>query len=137
MFFYLSFLTLTVIFSIGSGAEQFTDLATDDVCPRARENARTVIEDFLTGSSWTDERQELGVSVDADQIRVLNNSQDSSSCQKLAEMFPEVEQKDRMFYKAGSYHFVIYKWTERSDGTMAIGSPGFIILNDDFDVLCF
>lgn len=87
--------------------------------------------------SWTDERQELEVSVDADQIRVLNNSQDSSSCQKLAEMFPEVEPKERMFYKAGSHHFVIYKWTEKLDGTMAIGSPGFIILNDDFDVLRF
>lgn len=109
----------------------------DDICPPGDSSAVSLVTSFSEDSDWAEERQELGISVNADQIRVLSNSQDSSLCRKLAEMFPEVEQKARMFYKAGSYYFVIYKWTKKSDGTMAIGSPGFIILNDDFDVLRF
>jgi hypothetical protein len=109
----------------------------DNNCPSGRQSALNQVQSFLADSAWNSERQELGISVDADQARVLSDAQDLSECQTLSEMFPDPDKKNRFFYKAGSYYFVIYKWEENSEGDMIVGSPGFIILNDNFEALRF
>jgi hypothetical protein len=52
-------------------------------------------------------------------------------------MFPDPEEKDRAFYKAGPYHFAVYRWSGATSDEINLGSPGLIVLNDDFDVLRF
>lgn len=68
---------------------------------------------------------------------MLSDSTDPSACQTLSEKFPDPEGKDRFFYKAGSYYFVVYKWETRPDGDVTIGSQGFIVLNQNFEALRF
>jgi len=81
-----------------------------DACPPARENARTVMEEFLTNSSWADERQDLGATgFSTGDIRRLRNPKDTSMCEKLWEKSPSSNSKEiaRAYYQAGSYYFIV------------------------------
>jgi len=80
------------------------------ICPAARENARTVMEDFLTGSSWTDERQEVGATgfMPKDIYR-LRAPEDADMCAELWDKSPSSNSKEiaRVYYRVGSYFFII------------------------------
>jgi len=55
----------------------------------------------------------------------------------LSEKFPDPDEKNRSFYKAGSYYFVIYEWETQPDGTTNIGGAGFIVLGENLEALRF
>jgi hypothetical protein len=81
-----------------------------DACPPARENARKVMEDFLTGSSWADERQEVGATgLSVGDIHRLRDPEDASMCEKLWKKSPSSNSKEiaRVYYQAGSYFFIV------------------------------
>jgi len=106
-------------------------------CPSGNQSALNRVQSFLAEPAWVNERQELGISVSADQARVLSDEQDPSACQTLSKKFPDPEGKNRLFYKAGPYYFVIYERETQSDGDVTLGSPGFIVLDQNFEVLRF
>ena len=69
---------------------------------------------------------------------MLNDEQDPSACQTLSETFPHPDEgMTRLFYNAGPYYFVVYERETQSDGDVTIGSPGFIVLDQNFEVLRF
>ena len=68
---------------------------------------------------------------------MLSDSQDPSACQTLSKTFPDPEGKNRLFYKAGPYYFVIYEWEAQPDGTTNIGGAGFIVLGENLEALRF
>jgi hypothetical protein len=81
-----------------------------NACPPARENARTVMTDFLTGSSWADERQEVGATgFTVGDIHRLRDPEDTGMCEKLWEKSPSSNSEEiaRVYYRAGSYFFII------------------------------
>ena len=123
---------LTLVFYPTDAAAQ-----NEDSCPAGNQTALNRVQSFLGGSAWADQRQDLGISVNADQARVLNDAQDPSTCQTLSEMFPKPDQKVRFFYKAGPNYFVIYEQETQTDGDITIGSTGFIVLDQNFEVLRF
>jgi hypothetical protein len=104
---------------------------------RAGTSTLSRVQSFLAEPAWADERQELGISVSAGQARVLSDSQDPSACQTLSKKFPDPEGMTRLFYKAGPYYFVIYERETQPDGDVTIGSPGFIVLDQNFEALRF
>lgn len=106
-------------------------------CPSGNQSALNRVQSFLADPAWTGERQELGISVSADQARVLSDSQDPSACRTLSEKFPDPEEMTRLFYKAGPYYFVIYERETQPDGDVTIGAPGFIVLDQNFEALRF
>jgi hypothetical protein len=106
-------------------------------CPSGNQSALNRVQSFLAEPAWASARQELGISVSTDRARVLSDSQDPSACQTLSEKFPDPEGKNRLFYKAGPYYFVIYEREPQPDGDVTIGSPGFIVLDQNFEVLRF
>lgn len=108
-----------------------------NACPSGDPTSLDRVQSFLEDSAWADERRELGISVGASQARVLSDTEDLSACQTLIEMFPDPDEKDRAYYKAGPYYFVMYRWSVTSNNEVNLGSPGFIVLNSDFDVLRF
>lgn len=109
--------------------------AQSDDCPTGSQSALSRVQSFLNEAAWVEQRQELGISVSADRARVLRDSRDLSVCQSLSKMFPKPDGKDRYFYKDGSYYFVIYEWNDQA--SVNIGSSGFIVLDDKFEVLRF
>jgi hypothetical protein len=81
-----------------------------DTCPPARENARTVMEDFLTGSSWADARQEVGATgFSAGDIYRLRDPEDTGMCEKLWDKSPSSngEEIAWVYYRTGSYFFIV------------------------------
>jgi len=92
-------------------------LTTHDAYPPARENARTVMEDFLTGSSWADERQEVGATgFSAGDIYRLRDAEDTGMCEKLWEKSSSSNSEEiaRVYYKTGSYFFIVRVPREKS-----------------------
>ena len=106
-------------------------------CPSGNQSALHRVQSFLAEPAWASARQELGISVSTDRARVLSDSQDPSACQTLSKTFPDPEGKNRLFYKAGPYYFVIYEREPQPDGDVTIGSPGFIVLDQTFEALRF
>jgi len=88
-----------------------------DTCPPAREKARTVMEEFLTESSWTDERQEVGATgFSAGDIYRLRDPEDTGMCENLWEKSPSSNSEGiaRVYYKTGSYYFIVRVPREKS-----------------------
>jgi len=79
------------------------------VCPAAHETARAVMKEFLTDSSWADERQEVDATgFSADGIRRLNDPEDTNLCQKLHKNLGCSEEKIvKMFYQVDSFFIII------------------------------
>jgi len=106
-------------------------------CPSGNQSALHRVHSFLAEPAWAGERQDLGISVGADRARVLSDAQDPEVCQSLSEKFPDPDEQNRSFYKAGSYYFVIYEWEAQPDGTTNIGGAGFIVLGENLEALRF
>ena len=96
-----------------------------DVCPPKDEDALQTLESYLGDDVWMEARQEAGVSVAPSEIRVLTDSQDADVCRKLADQFGN-ETKDRFFFEAGPYYFVIYQ-ARKGDTPPTSPTPIFIL----------
>lgn len=108
----------------------------DQTCPPGNASDLDRVQSVLEDTAYTSVRQELGISVSPHQARALTDEQDPSACETLANLFPKPDKKDRSFYKAGSYYFVMYQW-DTDEGELISGPPGFIILDETFEPLRF
>jgi len=96
-----------------------------DICPPRDDDALQELESYLGDEVWKEERQEAGISVPLSEIRVLTDSQDSDVCRKLSDQFGN-ENKDRFFFEAGPYYFIIYQ-VRRGDTDPTSPTPIFIL----------
>lgn len=76
-----------------------------------------MMEDFLTGSSWTDERQEVGATgFTPKNIYRHRAPEDTDMCEKLWNKSPSSngEEIAWVYYRTGSYFFIVRVPKEKS-----------------------
>ncbi len=80
-----------------------------DTCPPGRSDAREVVEDFVSSSSWMEERQEVGaIGLSPSDVHLLTDPEDTTVCQQISEAKPNpTDDYAEAYYQAGSFYFVV------------------------------
>lgn len=114
-----------------------------NLCPAQDEITKGNVHNFLTKSSWAENRQETGVvGVDANQLQVLSsyNSQDQSACEFLNNEYSlTINEKwpdgsiayDVAYYKAGNFYFVSIVVAQPDDSNEVAVGLSFIDIYDE------
>lgn len=118
--------------------------ASGQSCPGASEGAIIEVKAFISSDSWSDDRNDLGISgVTRDQVVILS---DASICDSLNSIFSdaieyEVEiegekyKLNQMNYlKAGSYYFV-YTSYKKLPGIVMLGTVGLYVYDEKLNEL--
>jgi len=122
------------------------DLTLVSVCPVQNDLNHSIIEGFLTQSSWADQRAETNTEgIAVSQISVLVDPVDSSVCTSLNDTFQEAldeknglgEQANNItYYKAGSFYFVIISIRQsETENYISIGRTFLTVHNQNLDVI--
>ena len=99
-----------------------------DVCPPKNEGALQKLEAYLGGDAWKEARKEVGISTPPSEIRILADDQDAEICRRLSDLYGN-QTKDRFFFEAGPYYYVIYQAREGTRPTAP--TPIFILDNNE------
>lgn len=103
-------------------------------CPPGSENARNLVERFLTAPDLADRRSETGTTgLSVNQISLLTDPQDTATCQTLQANYGSWsgEFRNIVFYKAGNFYFVAAPLEQSSSSEYVVAGPDFIVVLDD------
>lgn len=115
-------------------------------CPTENDKNRTIVENFLTKSYWSQERAETDTDhLTISQITVLNDLVHTSACSTINDLYQEPLTEDNglgepayntTYYKVGTFYFVAIS-IRQSDtpGVVSMGLSYLHIYNDSIELI--
>ncbi|MBO6794058.1 MAG: hypothetical protein JJ895_09110 [Balneolaceae bacterium] len=115
-------------------------------CPTENEKHRTIVENFLTKSYWSQERADTDTDhLTISQITVLNDLVHTSACSTFNDLYQEALTEDNglgehaystTYYKVGTFYFVAIS-IRQSDtpGVVSMGLSYLHIYNDSKELI--
>lgn len=115
-------------------------------CPIENEKNKTIVENFLTKSYWSQERADTDTDhLTISQITVLNDLVHTSACSTINDLYQEALTEDNglgepayntTYYKVGTFYFVAIS-IRQSDtpGVVSMGLSYLHIYNDSIELI--